>query len=135
MPDESALYVADALPVRGVVALAGVCDLRRAWELRLSDNVTEQLLGGTPGEVPDRYAAASPADLLPLGTPQVLVHGTSDSNVPYTLSADYAARAAAAGDEAELVPLPGAGHFEIVDPHTPEWAIVQNATLRLLDLP
>jgi acetyl esterase/lipase len=134
LPRESALCAPHPLPLIGVVALAGVCDLRRAWELRLSDNVTEQLLGGTPEQVPERYAQASPAELLPLGVHHVLIHGTEDTNVPYGISADYAARASVVGDEVELVTLPGAGHFEIVDPQTPEWAVVQQAVLRLLGM-
>lgn len=131
---ESALYASHPLPLRGVVALAGVCDLRRAWELRLSDNVTEQLLGGTPEQVPERYAAASPADLLPLGVPQVLIHGTEDTSVPYAISAEYSARTSAAGDEVELVTLADAGHFEIVDPQAAEFETVRRATLRMLGI-
>src|SRR5213080_1703337 len=46
---------------------AGVLDLRRAWELGLSDNVVEEFLGGTPRQVPERYASASPIQLVPLG--------------------------------------------------------------------
>jgi acetyl esterase/lipase len=120
------------LPLRCVVALAGVCDLRRAWELRLSSNVTEDFLGGTPHAVPERYAAASPAELLPLGVPQALIHGTEDDSVPYEISVDYHEAARAAGDEVMLVTLAGAGHFEMVDPATPEWAAVHEATLSLL---
>ena len=32
------------------------------------------------------------------------------------------ARRGQAGDDVELLPLPGAGHFELVDPVAPEWA-------------
>ena len=39
----------------GAISLAGVLDLRRAWELQLSNTVVVELLGGTPEEVPDRY--------------------------------------------------------------------------------
>ncbi len=44
---DSALWSADPLPIAGAVALAGVLDLRRAWELRLSENATESLMGAT----------------------------------------------------------------------------------------
>jgi acetyl esterase/lipase len=128
----SVLSAAQPLSLRCAVALAGVCDLRRAWELRLSSNVTEDFLGGTPQSVPERYAAASPADLLPLGVPQALIHGTEDDSVPYEISAGYHKVARAAGDEVALVTLAGAGHFEMVDPATPEWAAVREVVLRLL---
>ncbi len=132
IPVESALHSADPLPLSGAVTLAGVLDLRRAWELRLSENVTEQLLGGTPDSVPERYAAASPYDLLPLGVRQVLVHGTADDSVPYEIGERYAARARQVGDGVELITLPRAGHFELVDPQSAEWPLVERAVLRLL---
>lgn len=128
----SALRVPDPLPLRCAVALAGVSDLRRAWELRLSANVTEDFLGGTPTSVPERYAAASPAALLPLGVPQALIHGTADEDVPYEISAGYSEAARAAGDDVALLTLPGAGHFALVDPATPEWGAARAAALRLL---
>lgn len=131
IPPRSRLQMDDPLPLRGVVSLAGVCDLRRAWGLGLSDGAAAQLMGGTPAQVPERYAGASPAELLPLGVPQALVHGTADADVPFEISAGYHSRAMAAGDSAELISLPGAGHFEIVNPDTREWQTVIAAVRRL----
>jgi acetyl esterase/lipase len=128
----SPLHSRDPLPLTGVVSLAGVCDLRQGWQMGLSDGVIGQLMGGSPDDYPDRYAAASPAALLPLGVPQTLIHGTSDDDVPYALSREYAAAASAAGDRAELITLEGTGHFELVDPTTPEWRAVHDATVALL---
>jgi dipeptidyl aminopeptidase/acylaminoacyl peptidase len=113
--------------LRAVVALAGVLDLRRAWELRLSDDAVRGFLGGTPDQHPDRYAAASPAALLPSGVRQALIHGIADDSVPYAISREYADAARAAGDPVELITLPGAGHFEMVDPRTDEWRLVLRA--------
>ncbi len=131
LPTRSPLWRDEPLPVRGVVSLAGVADLRRAWELRLSDNITETLMGGTPQQVPDRYTEGSPFDLLPLGVPQVIIHGTADTNVPFEISQRYAHRAQALGDDARLIPLDDAGHFEPVDPSTSEWRTVANAVTDL----
>lgn len=122
------------LPLSGVVALAGVCDLRQAWDLRLSGGVVRELLGGTPDQVPDRYDAASPAALVPLGVHQALIHGAADSDVPYGLSEDYQRAAAAAGDDARLVTLAGAGHFELIDPRSREWPTVRDAIRGALGL-
>lgn len=121
--------------LRGVVSLAGVCDLRRASELRLSQSAVHELLGGTPAEVPDRYAAASPAEQLSLGVPQILIHGDADEHVPFTLSAEYHHHAAVRGDPAELVRVPNTGHFELVDPRSAAWPTVIAAIERLMGGP
>jgi glycerol-3-phosphate O-acyltransferase/dihydroxyacetone phosphate acyltransferase len=41
----------------------------------------------------------------------------ADSTVPSSLSASYVERALSLGDEAEYVPLAGAGHMDMIDPH------------------
>ncbi len=119
----------------GVVALAGVVDLVRAQELRLGDGIVETFLGGTPAQVPERYRLASPAALAPLGVPQVLIHGTEDDTVPVSLSVEYQAHAAALGDEVRLVTLPGAGHFELINPLAREWPQVVEAVRSLASSP
>ena len=122
------------VPLRGVVSLAGVSDLRRAFELRLSGNAVVELLGGTPAEVPDRYDKASPIELLPLGVPQRLVHGVTDPVVPFEMSEKYRKAASAAGDDAKLVALPGAGHFELINPRSKEWREVEAVVKDLLNV-
>ncbi len=112
------------VPVARVVAQAGVVDLRLASELRLSDGVVHRFLGGTPDEVPERYAAASPAERLPLGVPVLLVHGADDETVPPLMSERFAAAAGAAGDRVELELVAGEGHMGHLDPANPLWAPV-----------
>ena len=73
------------------------------------------------GEPPD---AGSPLRELPLGVPAVLVHGTRDDTVPFEHSQRFVE---AAGGEARLVALEGTGHFEPVDPQSPEWTAVRDA--------
>ena len=103
------------VPVRAAVSLAGVVDLRRAFELGLGGGAVENLLGGPPDAVPERYECASPFERLPLGVPQVLVHGLVDTVVPHSLSERYVARAVELGDEqAVFLPVPNAGHSEMV---------------------
>ncbi|MDQ2716311.1 MAG: alpha/beta hydrolase [Chloroflexota bacterium] len=109
------------LAVTGVMSLAGVVDLELAWRLHLGNDAVVALLGGGLNEVPTRYAAASPAALLPLGVPQVLVHGTADDRVPLQVSQAYTEAAIAAGDQAILVELAGVDHFALIDPHSQAW--------------
>jgi acetyl esterase/lipase len=118
--------------LKGVVALAGVVDLRRAWELRLSNGVVEELLGGSPHEVPDRYEFASPIERLPCGISQKLFHGTSDPDVPCEISEHYVEVARHRGDDVELIKLEGIGHFEFVDPRTKAFDRVRESALKLL---
>jgi acetyl esterase/lipase len=106
------------------VAQAGVVDLREAARLRLSRGAAESLLGGTPIKRPGRYDLASPIERLPLGVPQLLVHGDADDSVPIELSRRYAARAAEGGDPCELAELAGCGHFEHLDPTSHAWGAV-----------
>src|SRR6185436_4263757 len=70
----------------GAISLAGVVDLRRAWELQLSNAVVADFLGAGPYEVSDRYDFASPIERLPFGIPQKLFHGTADESVPFEIS-------------------------------------------------
>ena len=130
VPPGDLLWCTSPLPLRGAVALAGVVDLRRAWELRLSDNVVETFIGGPPDRYPERYRAGSPIELVPLGVPHALVHGTADENVPYEISERYQAAATAAGDDARLVALPEADHFVVIDPRAREWPEIEAAIAR-----
>lgn len=113
-----------ALPevrIGAAVSQAGVLDLRLASTLRPSDEPTRALLG-SPRRNSERYALASPRERLPLGIPQLLLHGDRDDVVSPRIAESYALAAQAAGDPCELVPLPGTGHFEHLDPRSDAWA-------------
>jgi acetyl esterase/lipase len=110
--------------VTGAVSQAGVADLREAARLGLSRHAAESFLGGSPDKVPERYELASPIERLPLGVPQLLVHGDADDIVPIGIARRYAGRAKEAGDRCELVELPGVGHEEHLDPGTDAWRAV-----------
>ena len=101
------------------VAQAAVTDLETAWRHDLGDGAVAGLLG-SHDEAPERYAAASPIALAPLGVPQLLVHGTADDVVPVTQSQDHAAR----DPQAELVELQDADHFDVIDVGHAAWAMV-----------
>lgn len=120
------------VPVRAAVSLAGIVDLLEANLLGLGDDATAKLLGGGPDQCADRYRLASPAALLPLGIPQVLVHGLADQVVPPSMSQHYQERATAAGDPACYLPIPGAGHRDLIEPEGPGWLATVDALKDLI---
>ncbi|HSI50543.1 MAG TPA: MliC family protein [Ideonella sp.] len=73
-------------------------------------------MGGLPEAQPLRYRQASPQWLLPLHVPQYLV--SAEVLLPEAAQA-YQAKARALGDEVELLPLPGAGHYDPLQPGLP----------------
>lgn len=115
-----------------VVSLAGVNDLAAGARRALGGGAVVRLLGGTPEQVPQTYALADPARLLPLGVPQLLVHGDQDDRVPVDLSRAYAEQARQAGDPVEVVELAGADHFALIDPAHAAWAAVTQRLPALL---
>ncbi|TFW24356.1 alpha/beta hydrolase [Duganella callida] len=126
LPRSSPLYMADPLPVPVVIALGSLADLRNERELIKSscDRDMAQLAGVASAERPDIYSDTSPAELLPAGVRTVLIHGEHDHISPTRVGQDYARRAQAAGDAAEVIVLPGASHYDEVAASSPSWRIV-----------
>ena len=115
------------LPLRGVVSLAGICDLK-AYE-RLGNDCAASLpglLGGTSRDVPERWTKANPIELLPIDVRVSLIHGERDTIVPLSQSESFAA---AAGCELHVVR--GGGHFDMVSPHANAFEIICQALRRM----
>jgi len=110
---------------RGVVSQAGVAAMAEA-HAGDRDGSVDAVMGGGPDEVPERYDAVDPVGQVPLGAPILLVHGTEDTTVSIRRSRTFAAAARAAGDEVDLVELPGGagGHARHLDPGGEAWAVV-----------
>jgi dipeptidyl aminopeptidase/acylaminoacyl peptidase len=53
----------------------------------------------------------------------VLITGELDRQVPPQVAFKFAAKAKAAGDSAEVVVLPGAGHFDEAAATSPSWKV------------
>jgi len=106
------------VPVTHVISLAGVLDLRAAYDEGLGDGAVEAFLGHAPG--PDD-AAADPARQAPLDVPLWCVHGRADDVVPISQSEQYVAAASSDGARAELVAVEG-DHFVVVDTASDAWA-------------
>jgi acetyl esterase/lipase len=106
----------------GAISLAGVVDLQLAHDLQLSNGAVGELLGGDLSLLPE----ASPVHIA-ISVPQWLIHGTDDDTVPPEISERYATFKRALGEQVHLQLLPGASHFDLIDPQSPHWTAVVSA--------
>jgi acetyl esterase/lipase len=134
IPQSSELYAGHPLPIKGVVDLDGPADLKATLPMQkpvCGAPVIEQLLGGTPEEYPERYRAASPIEMLPLGVRQEFFAGRMFAQQ----APAYEEAALQAGDKVHIVVLEKAGHFVFIDPASEPWRQVIRGTRALLGLP
>jgi acetyl esterase/lipase len=121
--------------VTRAVSLAGVVDLQRAYQLHLSNDAVVEFLRGTPGEVPDHYREADPMQLSIPQARQWLIHGSLDEVVPPDFSRDYVStkqkRSGKEKEDARLLEIPGAGHFDLIDPRSQAREQVEETVLTL----
>lgn len=125
--DPDAPGAAPVVIPKAVVSLAGVVDLIASAhstepgggvELR---RAIEDFLASTPDQAPIRYALASPLELLPIGVPQLILHGSADDRVPIDQSQQYAAASVAAGDATQIIEVDGADHFQMLESTKAWW--------------
>lgn len=114
--------------VTGVVALAPVSDLAEAYRQGEGRRAVAEFLGGGPEDVPDRYAASNPMQLGAPRAPVVLIHGDHDQAVPVGMSRCYQLASGA-----QLLELPSADHFDLIDHRSAAWASVVGVLRRLLE--
>ena len=118
-----------------VISLAGVVDLQRAYQLHLSNDAVVEFLRGKPTDVPDHYREADPMQLSIPHARQWLIHGAVDEIIPPEFSRNYVVakktRAGKEKEDARLTEIPGASHFDVIDPHSPAWIHVEQTVLQL----
>jgi acetyl esterase/lipase len=133
-PDNTVFSNPDSLPLKGVLALAPAPDLGFLHEKGVCGDVVDKLMGGSPQDVPERYALGSITELVPLRLPQSLVIGFHDEAWG-EVGRRYFDAAKSAGDEVDLINAPESGHFEMIDPDSSTWPLVLEAARKLLGLP
>jgi acetyl esterase/lipase len=117
--------------LKRVLSLAGVLDLQRAFELRLSSDAVVDFLGGNPNEVPDHFRDADPTKLAIPQARQVLIHGVNDEVVAPEFSRRYVEIKKKGREDVTLLELSKADHFDPIDPRSAVWPRVEEAVLQL----
>jgi acetyl esterase/lipase len=120
------------IPLAGAISLCGVVDLDGFLAAGDGNGAVTGFLGGSSADREARLTLAAPMRHLPLGIPQVLLHGLDDTVVPATLSEGYVALATAAGDDAEFIGLTGIGHREVIDPEASPFPVITASIDRLV---
>jgi acetyl esterase/lipase len=119
--------------VSRVISLAGVVDLQRCYQLHLSNDAVVEFLRGTPSNVPDHYREADPMQLSIPNARQWLIHGSADDVIPPSFSRDYVSakqkRAGREKENAHLLAIDGADHFDLIDPLSDAWKQVEKTVL------
>jgi acetyl esterase/lipase len=122
LPAASLLRDRTRLNIAWSISLGGLPDLTTAKE-GCGEKTVARLLSGTSG--PDPLADISPARLLPLKVPRMLIHGGLDDTSPPAQGKAYVAKARAAHDiRAWTYSIPGEGHVEEVSPGSATWSSV-----------
>ncbi len=109
---------------RGAISLAGILALTHGGDDPALAGTVANFVGGRPVDVPERYAIADPARLVPASCPVWAVRAEDDELVPADQSARYVRAAKAAGGNAEEVVVPG-DHDSIADPDAPSFPAIE----------
>ena len=137
VPANSPLFHPNPLPVRQIISLGGLADLRGEEDLIKAScgRDTVELAGLPSAARPDVFVDTNAAELMPNGSHTLLVTGELDTISPPRVAFDYAARARKAGDRAEVLILPGASHYDEVAASSPAWRLILPSIRAALGLP
>lgn len=127
LPAHSPLRGGAPLPIKAVVDIAGIANLETDTDTACGAEPTAAMAGP---ERPGRYTETSPAHMLPLGIPTVVIHGAQDTTVAPPIGDAYAKRARAAGDKVDVLSPPG-GHVEEIAPGAEAWEAAAATIMRL----
>ena len=131
LPPDSPLRRKNPLRIKGVVSLAGITDLKlyrdRGPGACGEARAVDQLVATAARSPDDAFADTSPAALLPIGVPQIIISGALDPVVPAEFGRHYGKMAVAAGDKIEEMTIANAGHIELIDPASAAFEQVRSA--------
>ena len=102
-----------------VVSLAGPLDM--VYAATHGDDRIVAVLGGRPGDVPDRYRSVDPIQNIDPAVPVIAMHGTRDTVVAPENSLRYVEAVKRKGGRAALELLPGENHSSLVSQYSPSY--------------
>ena len=120
----------EPIPLKAVVALAPVADLRLAYELNLSNGAVVEFLGATPEAMPMRYDEAC-ASTHASSVRRVIVHGTKDEDVPTEIARAFIRARHKDPEPPRLLEMPDTAHMDPIDPESAAGLIVVDLVTRL----
>ncbi len=133
LPSTSQLFTPNPLPIDKVITLAGINDLQAYHDKGPAvcggPQTINQLVGLANRARQNIYADTSPAQMSNIDTKQIIVSGVEDPIVPMQFGTDYAAQAQTRKQDVEIINIPNAGHFELIDPTSPAWAQIKRALI------
>lgn len=127
---DSPLHTDHPIAIAAVVNIAGIPNLKTDTHTACGADVIGQLTGRPTAARPDIYADTSPTALLPLGVPQVVIHGVDDDTVAPSIGEAYAKAARAAGDQV-VVKTPPGDHVDEIAPGQAAWAVAAETIVAL----
>ncbi len=110
----SPIYRPQPFPIRGVVGLAPITDLRSP----ICDSIVPRLLDRDSldeRQLTKRLADTSPIDMLPIRMASIMFSGSEDTIAPASFTQAYVDAAVLAGDFSEHLLVEGADHFDLID--------------------
>ncbi|MEM1123714.1 MAG: alpha/beta hydrolase [Bacteroidota bacterium] len=122
----SRLYDEKPLPVKGILSLAGITDLKAYDAVGNScSSAVSKLLKANQAGLDARFYKCSPINLLPSNIPMTLIQGAQDTIVSTEQGNAFAAQAQKEGDQVKVLTVEKAGHFDMVSPHSAAWGVIK----------
>ncbi len=135
LSEDSPLYSKAPLRLVGAVSLGGGGDLKKLLPygaIICGENTIEKIVGLNERDISIAFSDTSPAELLPSGVKQIMIHGVFDPVAFPYWGWQYQFRAKKAGEYVDVKVVSNAAHFEIITPWTPAWHIVEESILTLI---
>ncbi len=129
---DNLLNVRNLVKLKGILALAASTDLQRRFDDGDCDNVIGKLIGGKPSDVPERYRLTSPIEMSVIKVPQILVVGANDTKARIEENDEYFNARKNTTDDIELIKANGSAHFELIDPNSSTWKIIEESIISLV---